>query len=236
MEGREPQLDRRHHEVVVESEEDRAIRREHILTQYRKDHPVFDQYMREHDVADEQGYALLADVSRDPKTGVQRSDLLEATLLYEIHEARNDEAKKFSVAVFDIDNFHDINTELTHIGGDDVLHKVAKLIRGQEEFLLGDNKSVVRWGGEEFVVLFRGTTQEQAHQAAEHIRQRIAESLTTLRPSGKPVTVSGGVVEYQADQHKDWQGILQAADEQMLLAKSAGKNVIFPKAEGEAAA
>ncbi len=218
----------------TETEDDslRAIRREHIVMQYRQDHPIFNKYVIAHHVPADEAYELLADVSRDPKTGVQRADLLEYRVKYEMHEARNT-AKKFSLAVFDIDNFKDINTELTHLGGDDVLHEVAKHLRGQDELLLGDDTSIVRWGGEEFVVLFSGADKTKAHVAAEHIRQRIAAALTNIRPSGKSVTVSGGVAEFQSSHHPSWKALLHEADEQVLLAKTSGKNVIFPKIEGD---
>lgn len=234
FEHREGQPERRH-DVQTEAEHFRDLRTEHIVMLYGQDHPVFHEYIRKQGLSPNEAYELLADVSRDPKTGVQRSDLLEYRMKYEMHEARNTN-KKFSVAVFDIDNFKEINTELTHLGGDDVLKEVAKLIRSQDELLIGDDKSVVRWGGEEFVVVFSGIDKQQAQQAAEHIRQRIDQALTSMRPSGKPVTISGGVAEYTADQHAEWKDLLREADEQVLLAKTAGKNVIFPLSEsGEAA-
>lgn len=234
MEHRESPPERRQ-DSAAEAEQLQAIRREHIVAQYRRDHPVFNEYVMKHGLQSSDAYELLADVSRDPKTGVQRSDLLEYRLKYEIHESINT-AKKFSVAVFDIDNFKQINSELTHLGADDVLHQVAEHIRGQDELLVGDDKSVVRWGGEEFVVVLSGVSQEQARQIAEHIRQRIAEALTNVRPNGQPVTVSGGIAEYDPSRHADWKAILQEADEQVLLAKTAGKNVVFPPNEEQPAA
>lgn len=229
MEYRESPPERRH-DVQTEAEHLRDIRTEHIVMLYGQDHPVFNEYVQKHQLSPNDAYELLVDVSRDPKTGVQRSDLLEYRMKYEMHEARSID-KKFSVAVFDIDNFKEINTELTHLGGDDVLQAVAKHIRSQDELLIGDGTSVIRWGGEEFVVVFSGLGKEQAKQAAEHIRQRIDQALTTMRPSGKPVTISGGVAEYIADQHAEWKDLLREADEQVMMAKAAGKNVIFPQQE-----
>jgi len=234
MENRESQPERRL-DVQTEAEHMRDLRTEHIVMLYGQDHPVFNDYVSKHQLSPNEAYELLVDVSRDPKTGVQRSDLLEYRMKYEMHEARNTD-KKFSVAVFDIDNFKEINTELTHLGGDDVLKEVAKHIRSQDEMLMGDDKSVIRWGGEEFVVVFSGLDKQQAQQAAEHIRQRIDLALTSMRPSGKPVTISGGVAEYTADVHAEWKDLLREADEQVLLAKTAGKNVIFPLQEQQPAA
>lgn len=234
MEHRESESERRQ-DSAAEAEPLQAIRREHIVEQYRKEHPVFNDYMMKHGLQWPDAYELLVDVSRDPKTGVQRSDLLEYRLKYEIHESINT-SKKFSIAVFDIDNFKQINNELTHVGADDVLQQVAEHIRGSDEMLVGDDKSVVRWGGEEFVVVLSGVPQEQAQQIAERIRQRIAEALMNVRPNGQPVTVSGGIAEFDPTRHTNWKALLKDADEQVLLAKTAGKNVVFPPSEEQPAA
>lgn len=217
-----------------ERQAERTVRHEQVVWQYRRDHPKFNQHVVDHQLNDEQAYELLAEFSRDPKTGVQRSDLLEYTLKYEMHRAVNED-KKFSVVVFDIDNFKDINTELTHVGADDVLHQVATFIRTNDDLLTGDEGSVVRWGGEEFVVMLSNASGDQAHEAAERIRERIAEALSDVRPSGNIVTVSGGVAEYQPDRHQTWKELLADADRHVLDAKSAGKNVIHPPQKQAAA-
>lgn len=235
MEHRGPQREQTIDIRRAEWSELRKIRREHIVLQYRADHPIFNRHIEEHGLSDEQAFDLLVEFVQDPKTGVQRADLLEYTLKTEMHRAKNTE-QRFSVAVFDIDNFKEINNELTHVGADDVLKEVAKHIRASEEIVPGDGESVVRWGGEEFVVIFYGLPAQSARLAAEHIRERIANALDTIRPSGKKVTVSGGVTEYQPQRHPDWKSILRDADQQVLLAKESGKNTVYPPIDERPAA
>lgn len=230
-----PPRERTQDSAREEQQELRNIRREQIMVQYRATHPKFNQHIIDHQLSDQQAYELLFDIVQDPKTGVQRNDLLEYTLETDISFAKN-LGQPLSVAVFDIDKFKEINNELTHVGADDVLREVAKQIRTSDEILLTDSDSVVRWGGEEFVVLFFGLDKKQAQGAAEQVRVRIAESLANLRPDGKPVTVSGGVAEYGAERHQDWRALLQDADQQMLLAKESGRNVIFPLLDKKTAA
>lgn len=230
-----PPRERTQDNAREERQELRNIRREQIMVQYRATHPKFNQHIIDHQLSDQQAYELLFDIVQDPKTGVQRNDLLEYTLETDISFAKN-LGQPLSIAVFDIDKFKEINDELTHVGADNVLREVAQQIRISEEILLTDGETVVRWGGEEFVVLFFGLNEKQAQGAAEHVRVRIAESLANLRPNGKQVTVSGGVAEFRAGRHQDWKALLQDADQQLLLAKESGRNVVFPLLEKRTAA
>jgi two-component system, cell cycle response regulator len=234
MNEKGPQRERTIDPEREKRQELRKIRREQIMVQYRATHSKFNQHVIEHQLSDEQAYELLFDIMQDPKTGVQRDDLLEYALKTDISFANNFN-QPLSMAVFDIDNFKEINTELTHVGGDDVLREVAKRLRTSDEMLPGDGDSVVRWGGEEFVVVFNGLNAFEAQNAAEHIRVRIAEALANIRPSGKQVTVSGGVAQYNSERHQDWKELLGAADAQVMLAKESGKNVIFPLPEKKSA-
>lgn len=210
-------------------------RAEFVVKRYLTDHP--DETLRRKVTAGAvtmaEAYHLLKDLARDPKTGVPRADLLTYALEYELDRA-DQTGHPLTIGIFDIDHFKVINTELTHVGADDILRLVANLIgaavRVSDDVLEPDDhdQSVIRWGGEEFIVIFSGTSLAQARVAAERLRQSVAESLRDRRPNNQLVTVSGGLGQYQPDTIADWRDLLRRADEQLLAAKAAGRNRIFP--------
>ncbi|MBI5467100.1 MAG: GGDEF domain-containing protein, partial [Candidatus Kerfeldbacteria bacterium] len=113
---------------------------------------------------------------------------------------------------------------------------ITEEVRQSDDVLPGaEEESVVRWGGEEFVVVFSQTNRDAAHFAAERIRARIAAELTTVRPNGEAVTISGGLAEYRTAEPSEVDNLLRAADEQLLAAKKSGKNIILPVPERAAA-
>lgn len=211
-----------------------ALRAEHVIQAYLAAHPdqLLRQKVEQGSISITEAYRLLKDFARDPKTNVLRSDLLRYSLDYELYNSRAT-GEPITVAIFDIDDFKRINTELTHVGADEILKKIAAIItreiRQSDDVLSpGDDEAVVRWGGEEFVVLFSGADATASHVAAERIRERITTELTDVRPHHLPVTVSGGLAEYYGESNGDWQDLLKQADRWLLAAKENGKNVIYP--------
>lgn len=82
---------------------------------------------------------------------------------------------------------------------------------------------LARYGGDEFVLLLPDTHAEGARLTAERIRERIAN--TPLLISGKPITTTAslGVASFP-DHGKDYQRVLEAADNALYQSKSQGKN------------
>ncbi|MBI2984589.1 MAG: GGDEF domain-containing protein [Candidatus Kerfeldbacteria bacterium] len=206
-------------------------RAEQVIKHYLADHrdEMLQRKVASGAVSVAEAYQLLKDLARDPKTGVQRSDLLRYALEFELAEART-HGHPISLAVFDIDHFKKINDELGHLGADEVLRQVAATIR--QAIRLSDDlwevvadEAVVRWGGEEFVVIFARTDVAAASVAAERIRQRIRQ-LPKVRPSGRLVTVSGGLTSVSPGSIMTWQQLLAAADAELNRAKAAGRDRI----------
>lgn len=214
----------------VQRKEHAAARAKAVVEQYLRTHSngMLDKKIKAGVMSVEDGYDLLREVSADPKTGVGRADLLPLVLSYEITGAEQ-HGWPLSVAVIDIDNFKMINTELTHLGGDQVLKDIADVLRqatrDSDEVVLGD-QSIVRWGGEEFVVLLVGANSQSAVRVAERLRQIIAETFIGRRPNQQPITVSIGVAEWDRAGMKDWHDFLQLADSRLFQAKSGGKNKV----------
>ncbi len=218
-------------------EEHHRLRAEHVTTAYFKAHP---EYHLATKVADgtlsmDDAATILHESARDPKTDVQRADLLQLTLDYETYLAREN-GEPLTVAIVDIDNFKKINEELTHVGADEVLREVAgnmvATLRTSDDLLpLADEESMTRWGGEEFVVVLTGVDAQQGYEAAERLRANIEQNLAGRRPNGEPITVSIGLRQYDRETHHDVSSFLKDADEQLLAAKAAGKNLVFPEVQ-----
>ncbi len=121
-----------------------------------------------------------------------------------------------SVAFVDLDNFKHINDTYGHEAGDQALiaasQNLGKVIRS------GD--IVVRWGGEEFVVILPGASAEEASK----VLGRLSANGLGYRPDGSPLTASIGVAERVLDQSDDYHHLISIADQRMYQAKISGKN------------
>lgn len=246
---------------VIESEvdEDREhagmVRDEYVMSHYFIDHP--DDALRE-DVENgttpmKRAYRILKETGgRDPKTGVARADLLKYSLEYELVQSR-EQSRPTTIGIIDIDNFKKINDTLGHDNGDVVLQHVADIITkgvgpSDDALLVQERReasnsvpvkrerrggAVVRWGGEEFIVILSGDSLEEGHRIVEKIRANVEQTPVTLTtPSGPvtvKVTVSGGVAEYQPGSALDQKSLIKTADNQVLAAKAAGRNRVFPE-------
>jgi len=121
-----------------------------------------------------------------------------------------------TVMFLDIDNFKAVNDIHGHEAGDHVLFHVAQSLSA----CLRKSDVLVRWGGEEFLILL----SDNAAEGARHVLQRIAEQGLGKRPDGDPVTVSIGVAERRLDACADWDQLIELSDNRMYQSKTAGKN------------
>jgi len=123
-----------------------------------------------------------------------------------------------SVMIGDLDHFKQINDSLSHATGDEVLRRVATVLR--DETRKGD--VVARWGGEEFVVAFAHTDAANARQRCEELRQRIeAQPWADVVPELR-VTISIGVCGDLT--LGSVEKMLNAADAALYSAKAVGRN------------
>ena len=123
-----------------------------------------------------------------------------------------------SIALLDIDHFKRVNDAFGHLAGDDVLRTVAQVAAGAAR----GTDLVVRWGGEELLVLLPDTGHEGALSLADRLRHHIAAAVAT--PDGRPVTVSAGVATF--DRGLTLNALLAQADVQLYAAKDAGRNQV----------
>lgn len=125
------------------------------------------------------------------------------------------DAEKQWLAVVDVDHFKLVNDKFGHLYGDEVLILIANLL--QSSFRSQDR--VFRFGGEEFVVLLRSTTLENAQKIIDRFRINVASHDF---PQVGRVTVSVGFVSISA--YESPVIILGRADQALYFAKSNGRN------------
>ncbi len=129
-----------------------------------------------------------------------------------------------SLLILDIDHFKHYNDTSGHLEGDDVLKRIGAILKHQ---IRDDTDVVVRYGGEEFVIVFPGATKAVAARQAENIR-RAVETHPFKHAARQPlgaVTISGGVAAFPED-GRNSVALLRAADQALYEAKAAGRNRI----------
>lgn len=126
-----------------------------------------------------------------------------------------------AMMLFDIDRFKLINDTAGHQMGDEILKRVARA--ASERLRAAD--VLGRYGGEEFIVLFPGSTAQQAAVVAERIRQAIAADGIETGAARVSATISAGLAEALSDQDTLEQ-LIRRADRALYEAKAKGRNCI----------
>jgi diguanylate cyclase (GGDEF)-like protein len=148
--------------------------------------------------------------------------------------------RTYAMAMCDVDHFKKVNDAYGHDVGDQVLRMVAAKLS-----LVGGGGRAFRYGGEEFLVVFRGRSAADAAPFMESVRKAIADARFVLRapdrPAKKPsnvavsnpqqaktsitITVSIGVAE-RSQRHSAPELVLDAADAALYRAKEGGRNCL----------
>ena len=118
----------------------------------------------------------------------------------------------FSIVLLDVDHFKRYNDSKGHQAGDDLLVEVAEIIQGCAR----EQDLVVRYGGEEFLVVLPTTSGDEARFLAERILRRVRESTE--------VTISAGVDESGDD--RDFDQMVERADQALYAAKQSGRDAV----------
>ncbi|XYJ08847.1 diguanylate cyclase [Telluria sp. B2] len=162
---------------------------------------------------------------RDPLTGCRNRRVLQRGLL-EAELARSRRyGSALSVVLCDIDHFKRINDSHGHAAGDRVLGEFAALLRAMTRETVD---SVIRYGGEEFLVVLPETDLPGALALAERVRQAFADASIAVEGGARvAATASFGVATVPAwhpvpPEHVD--ALIGAADEELYAAKRGGRN------------
>ena len=121
-----------------------------------------------------------------------------------------------SALFLDLDHFKEVNDRLGHEAGDELLIRVAEILRGH----LRASDLAGRLGGDEFALILPGSDLAAASEYGENLRQRLLES---MRKHGWPVTFSVGVSSF-ATAPASLAALLSEADRLMYEAKHGGRD------------
>jgi diguanylate cyclase (GGDEF)-like protein/PAS domain S-box-containing protein len=152
----------------------------------------------------------------DPLTGVLNRRQGEELFTADMVEARR-HGPALSLLMLDIDHFKSVNDTYGHLVGDGVLIEMSRRIVAN----LRTSDALARWGGEEFVVMMRHCTLDDAMALGEKLRALVADE--PFDDVGT-VTVSIGAAELRPDD--DFGSWIDRADRCMYEAKAAGRNAV----------
>lgn len=127
---------------------------------------------------------------------------------------------KFGVLFIDIDRFKEINDSYGHDAGDRAFKTVSKTLQNSIRSL----DAVVRWGGEEFVIILSSADEDRKSILAERLCMLIEQSSIPLAGGAVRVTVSIGATLVRSDDTP--QTVIQRADNLMYESKTKGRNMV----------
>jgi diguanylate cyclase (GGDEF)-like protein len=151
----------------------------------------------------------------DGLTGLYNRKEIQSRIEENLANVKNE---KFSIVMFDIDNFKQVNDNYGHQEGDTVIISLANILRNRQA-ICAENFSAGRWGGEEFMLLLNDTSISTATFIAELVRQCFAN---TNYPKMRSQTVSVGVTQARLSDTVDT--LCTRVDTALYKAKKTGKN------------
>lgn len=165
---------------------------------------------------------LLYIANHDPLTGMNnRRRLWE--LLYLCEEQKIATGTNYVISIFDIDNFKRVNDTYGHDCGDFILVEVSKLIKAS----LTKNVKIGRWGGEEFLLIYRGYSDEKAIEEIEKLRKVVEEAEFDFTGTKLHITLTFGVSS--STYCDSAEHIIVDADKQLMKGKIQGKNRVVAR-------
>lgn len=131
------------------------------------------------------------------------------------------EDKDLSLLIIDIDNFKNKNDTYGHETGDIIIKKLVSYIKN----VVRDNDIIVRYGGDEFIIVLPNTNIKNSKKVAEKLLSYINE-INQLESKELYFTITIGVSAYE-DSDKNVRDIINRADESLYQAKKLGKNRVI---------
>ena len=156
----------------------------------------------------------------DTLTQIPNRRKIYATLRSEMERTQRN-GIPFSIIMFDIDHFKNINDLYGHEVGDKVLFKIAQLVKNNVRSI----DLVGRLGGEEFIIICPNSNLEQSYILCEKI-QNILQVNELAEELIENCTVSFGISQYRGKKSEN--ELLKEADDQLYSAKDSGRNTIRP--------
>ncbi|NWF76560.1 MAG: diguanylate cyclase [Nitrospirae bacterium] len=152
------------------------------------------------------------------------TEVYNRTKFHEIIKKEIERAKRYndplSMIMFDIDHFKNVNDTFGHSIGDYILKNLTQVVKEQ----LRENDFLVRWGGEEFIIITPQTEMEKAGILAERIKKAVENYKFDI--VGK-LTISLGVTQFKMQDTEDT--FITRTDDALYLSKRKGRNRVSMK-------
>lgn len=155
---------------------------------------------------------------RDPMTGLHNRRFLEESVEMLIAQSQRHKSP-MAILMLDLDYFKMVNDTYGHDAGDTVLKALAKVLTQS----VRTSDYVIRYGGEEFLILLQETNASSATDVAEKIRASVEEMKVQVASGMLQKTISIGISGLPEDSDTFWQAV-KFADVALYHAKETGRN------------
>ena len=152
--------------------------------------------------------------THDEKTGLYNNKFFETILEMEMEKAKRKQ-EKLSLIIIDIDFFKKINDTYGHIKSDELLKRLADVVKKQ----IRKSDIAARFGGEEFIILLSETNLEKAILFSTRLKRAINSDAVLKKHN---VHVSGGITQYREKDNK--KKLKERVDKALYQAKETGRN------------
>lgn len=148
-------------------------------------------------------------------------------LLHEEFERSKRSGEPIAVVMLDLDHFKQVNDTHGHPTGDVILYETAEILRNtaREIDMPG------RYGGEEFILILPGTTEDEAVQFAERVRHSVEDHVFRDEATEVRMTVSAGVAAFPDSGADEPGALIKRADDALYTAKESGRNQVIRASE-----
>ncbi len=204
-----------------------------LVTMFLMAFLLFIQYRRLNEELRRTNFVLQEASLTDPMTGLRNRRYFSATIEADVGQALRSHADKHDFHtrdlvfyLIDADNFKDVNDQYGHDIGDTVLIEMARRLSSS----IRHSDVLVRWGGEEFLIVSRYTDRREAELLAQRVLSAVADAPFTLGPSGKTIrrTCSMGWAAFpwfpDDPRAVSYEEVLTIADRGLNRAKQSGRN------------
>jgi len=158
---------------------------------------------------------------RDPMTGLHNRRFLEEYVETLVATSQRRQTQ-ISILMLDLDYFKKVNDTYGHDAGDTVLKSLAKVLTQ----VVRGSDLVIRYGGEEFMIILQDTSEQTGDEVAEKIRAAVESLKVQLPGVVLQKTISVGVADYPTDSDTFWQAV-KFADVALYKAKEQGRNRVI---------
>ena len=170
---------------------------------------------------------IIKKAAKDTLTGALNRNALDSIFINQIELAIATNASMV-LAMCDLDNFKCINDTYGHIAGDMLLKKFVEIAQKQ----LRESDIVIRYGGEEFIIILPNTSHDIGTKKLDQIREAFQKTLVVFDGHDIYTTVSIGYIDVLPKEHTDYHSIriddfIKRADMNLYQAKKSGKNRIY---------